>query len=73
MVLFYVVHPYGLGVYQALGVAKTWSQKARIPSIPEMWKEYPGAGRDLPHIIAMGEGSLSFMYPEWRGISPTSC
>ena len=33
--------------FQALGIAKVWSGKARLPSIERMWKEYPGAGNEF--------------------------
>lgn len=39
--------PWQMGQYQALGLAKSWKGKARIPSTSVMWKEYPGAGRDF--------------------------
>lgn len=52
------VHPWGLGGYQSLGVAKVWSGKARLPSTANMWKEYPGAGRELFNLQALGEGTI---------------
>ena len=56
MMYTFAVHPWGLGAYQALGVAKVWSGKARLPSKENMWKEYPGAGRELFNLQALGEG-----------------
>lgn len=50
------MHPFGLGGHQALGVAKVWSGKARLPSKENMWKEYPGAGREIGNFQAIGEG-----------------
>lgn len=42
-----VVEPWDLGSYQALTFAKTWSGKARLPSIAKMWEEYPGGGNEV--------------------------
>lgn len=49
------VDPWMLGRYQALGFAKVWSKKARLPSIKNMWAAYPGAGHELPAHSAPGE------------------
>ncbi|KAF8309307.1 FAD/NAD(P)-binding domain-containing protein [Clavulina sp. PMI_390] len=51
--LFCTDLPWGGGLvgYQALGAARVWAGKARLPSITRMWKMYPGAAnllRDVP-------------------------
>lgn len=50
-------HSWDTGVYQALTFAKTFGRKARLPSIPRMWKEYPGAGKELEPLFVKGEGA----------------
>ncbi|KAF8309284.1 FAD/NAD(P)-binding domain-containing protein [Clavulina sp. PMI_390] len=48
----------GAGPHQAIGAARVWAGKARLPSTARMWKIYPGAAR-LPHELPV----LSQMRP----------
>ncbi|KAF8309279.1 FAD/NAD(P)-binding domain-containing protein [Clavulina sp. PMI_390] len=41
--------------YQALGTAKVWSGKARLPSSRRMWESYPGAGNILVELPLLGQ------------------
>ncbi|KAF8309280.1 FAD/NAD(P)-binding domain-containing protein [Clavulina sp. PMI_390] len=41
--------------YQALGAAKVWSEKARLPSITRMWGSYPGAAHVLVEPPLLGQ------------------
>lgn len=47
MISIIVGDPYTFGRLQATGFAKSWSGKARLPTQEEMWREYPGAGKDV--------------------------
>lgn len=42
-----LVIPWTLGRYAAKGFARTFSGRARLPSIERMWASYPGAGKEL--------------------------
>ncbi|KAF8308299.1 FAD/NAD(P)-binding domain-containing protein [Clavulina sp. PMI_390] len=56
--------PWAVGTlqYQALGAAKVWSRKARLPSIAKMWQSYPGAAGILPeHPILSGMRTRLFL------------
>ncbi|KAF8309278.1 FAD/NAD(P)-binding domain-containing protein [Clavulina sp. PMI_390] len=39
---------------QALGAARVWSGKARLPTIEQMWKTYPGAAHVLQELSLIG-------------------
>ncbi|KAF8312913.1 FAD/NAD(P)-binding domain-containing protein [Clavulina sp. PMI_390] len=39
--------PWTIARYQALGFARVWAGKARLPSQERMWATYPGAGKEL--------------------------
>ncbi|KAF8309306.1 FAD/NAD(P)-binding domain-containing protein [Clavulina sp. PMI_390] len=45
----------GLVGYQAIGAARVWSRKARLPSIAKMWKMYPGAANLLREVPVIGQ------------------
>lgn len=34
------VRPWSQGSLQALGIAKVWSGKARLPNVERLWKDY---------------------------------
>ncbi|WWC93186.1 hypothetical protein V866_000019 [Kwoniella sp. B9012] len=44
---FTTVRPWTVGRYQALAFAKVWEGTARLPSIEQQWKDYPGHGRSF--------------------------
>ncbi|WVW85175.1 hypothetical protein I302_107213 [Kwoniella bestiolae CBS 10118] len=44
---FTTVRPWTVGRYQALAFAKVWEGTARLPTIEQQWKEYPGHGRSF--------------------------
>lgn len=50
--------PWTLAQYQALGFARSWNGKARLPSQEQMWREYPGAGNELSVHSGGGEGTF---------------
>jgi hypothetical protein len=52
------VTPWTLGYYQALGIARSWAEKARLPSIRRMWETNPGPGRELPALLGHEERTL---------------
>ncbi|KAF8311493.1 FAD/NAD(P)-binding domain-containing protein [Clavulina sp. PMI_390] len=43
------------GTYLALGAARVWSGKARLPSIAKMWKSYPGAAHVLEELFVSSQ------------------
>jgi len=47
--------PWTLGQFAALGYARVWSGKARLPTIKKMWETYPGAGKELRDIHGFEE------------------
>jgi len=56
--------PFDVGQYQALGFAKVWSGKARIPDVLSMWCAYPGAGNELVAAPALG-GVMHRLFVTW--------
>jgi hypothetical protein len=44
-----------MGQYQALGFAKIWGGKARLPNERRLWEEYETAGRKLTDYGAFGD------------------
>ncbi|KAF8310291.1 FAD/NAD(P)-binding domain-containing protein [Clavulina sp. PMI_390] len=47
--------PWTIGRYSSLGFARVWSGRARLPSVEQMWAEYPGAGKELLDPVGFGE------------------
>jgi len=56
---FSTVRPWTQGRLQALGIAKIWSGKARLPNVERLWEEYyvPGS----PSITSELEGDRRFV------------
>lgn len=54
-----LVDAWTLGRFQSLGFAKSWSGRARLPSQEQMWREYPGAGKELSFQSVQGERAYS--------------
>ncbi|KAF8314069.1 FAD/NAD(P)-binding domain-containing protein [Clavulina sp. PMI_390] len=57
-----------LGRYQALGLARTWSRTARLPSTKRMWETYPGTKGDLWEqgpFGTLGEEAFTRLWVMW--------
>lgn len=57
------VIPWEQGPYQALGFAKVWAGKARLPSVQRMWNQYPGAGKLLYELPGLGQSAFRLFDP----------
>ncbi|KAF8309305.1 FAD/NAD(P)-binding domain-containing protein [Clavulina sp. PMI_390] len=58
--LFSTENPWvdGSSAYQAIGAARVWSGKARLPSIAKMWEVYPGAANLLTESHLPGRSKM---------------
>lgn len=58
----HLVEPWDMGTIQATVFAKSWSGKARLPSVARMWEEYPGAGKEVSNFDSDSTAAIGHLF-----------